>query len=61
MGNLITDAMVWKYVTSFDENVWNDVSIAVMNGGGVRASIPRGKYVDVFDVMLVLSCLAYSL
>lgn len=43
MGNLITDAMVWKYLTSFDDSQWNDVSIAVFNGGGIRASIERGN------------------
>ncbi|XP_072043475.1 5'-nucleotidase-like [Amphiura filiformis] len=42
MGNLITDAMIWKYTTSLDKTKWNNVSLAFMNGGAIRASIEEG-------------------
>ena len=43
LGNLITDAMVWNYVTEFDDKVWNNVSIGVQNAGAIRGTIGRGK------------------
>lgn len=46
MGNLITDAMLWK---TQDEGV----QIAITNGGGIRASIDAGE-VTVGDVLTVL-------
>lgn len=39
MGNLITDAMVYKYATTYIGNGWTDAPIAIIQGGGVRASI----------------------
>ncbi|XP_072023582.1 snake venom 5'-nucleotidase-like [Amphiura filiformis] len=53
LGNLITDAMVWNYVTSFDDKVWNNVSIGVQNGGAIRGSIERGE-VRLGDINRVL-------
>ena len=43
LGNLIADAYLWSLVTYPDEEGWNDVSIAIQNGGGVRTSILRGN------------------
>ncbi|XP_072043474.1 snake venom 5'-nucleotidase-like [Amphiura filiformis] len=53
MGNLITDAMIWKYTSSLDNTKWNNVSLAVMNGGGIRASIEEGdiRLADLGDVL----------
>ncbi|XP_072264699.1 5'-nucleotidase [Pyxicephalus adspersus] len=39
MGNLICDAMISNNIRHPDEISWNHVSLCIMNGGGVRASI----------------------
>ncbi|XP_018422636.1 PREDICTED: 5'-nucleotidase isoform X1 [Nanorana parkeri] len=39
MGNLICDAMISNNIRHPDEINWNHVSLCLMNGGGVRASI----------------------
>ncbi|XP_014357715.2 uncharacterized protein LOC106710224 [Papilio machaon] len=39
MGNLITDAMVYKYASEYDGKGWTDAPIAIIQGGGIRASI----------------------
>ncbi|KAM4693320.1 5'-nucleotidase [Discoglossus pictus] len=39
MGNLICDAMIYNNIRYPDEIRWNHVSLCLMNGGGVRASI----------------------
>jgi len=46
MGNLITDAMLWKTKSE-------GTQIAMINGGGIRASIPAGD-VTMGDVLTVL-------
>jgi 5'-nucleotidase len=46
MGNLITDAILWKTQNE-------GTQIAFQNGGGIRASIPAGE-VTVGDVLTVL-------
>jgi len=46
MGNLITDALLWKTKSQGTE-------IAIQNGGGIRASIPGGD-VTMGDVLTVL-------
>ena len=42
LGNLITEAFVWYFVTNFDEEEWNDIAIAVIGGGAIRDSIQKG-------------------
>ncbi|VVC93230.1 unnamed protein product [Leptidea sinapis] len=39
MGNLITDALVYKYASDYQGVGWTDAPIAVMQGGGIRATI----------------------
>ncbi|CAH2236055.1 jg7346 [Pararge aegeria aegeria] len=40
MGNLITDAIVYQYVSEFKgKNQWTDAPIAIIQGGGIRSSI----------------------
>ena len=46
MGNLITDAILWKTQT-------NDTQLVITNGGGIRASIKAGN-VTMGDVLTVL-------
>lgn len=43
MGNLITDAMIHKYASEYNGFGWTDAPIAVMQGGGIRASIVHSK------------------
>ncbi len=40
-GNLIADSMVWDKIKDIPD-YWSNVSIAIMNGGGIRASIVKG-------------------
>ncbi|XP_038616945.1 5'-nucleotidase [Tachyglossus aculeatus] len=39
LGNLICDAMIHNNLRHADELRWNHVSMCIMNGGGIRASI----------------------
>lgn len=39
MGNLIADAMIHKYASEYDGFGWSDAPMAVIQGGGIRASI----------------------
>ncbi|XP_078001428.1 snake venom 5'-nucleotidase-like [Glandiceps talaboti] len=39
LGNLIADAMVHQNIKHPDGVKWNDVSIAIMNSGGIRTSL----------------------
>ena len=42
LGDLITDAMLWKALRDINLNVDSRNVIAITNGGGIRASIPKG-------------------
>ena len=42
-GNLIADGMVYQNLRHPDDTHWNDVAIALLNGGSIRASLDRGK------------------
>ncbi|XP_061719225.1 uncharacterized protein LOC133526563 [Cydia pomonella] len=39
IGNLITDAMVYRYAALYKGEYWTDAPIAIIQGGGIRASI----------------------
>ncbi|XP_028162109.1 uncharacterized protein LOC114354053 [Ostrinia furnacalis] len=39
MGNLIADAMIYKYASEYTGYGWSDAPIAVIQGGGIRASV----------------------
>ncbi|KAL0821636.1 hypothetical protein ABMA28_005077 [Loxostege sticticalis] len=39
LGNLIADAMFYTYTESYKGDHWTDVPIAMIQGGGIRASI----------------------
>lgn len=39
IGNLITDAMVHKYASEYRGVGWTDAPIAIIQGGGIRASV----------------------
>ncbi|PIK37567.1 hypothetical protein BSL78_25594 [Apostichopus japonicus] len=53
LGNLITDAMLSEQITYLGNRGWTDVSIAMMNSGGIRSSIGHGE-VTVGNVNTVL-------
>lgn len=53
LGNLVTDAMLAEQVTYMGDDGWTDVSIALMNSGGIRSSIGHGP-VTVGDVNTAL-------
>ncbi|XP_068609827.1 snake venom 5'-nucleotidase-like [Brachionichthys hirsutus] len=57
LGNLICDAMVNNYVKVADDDRWNQVSAAIMNGGGIRSHIDekiRDGWITVEDLLAVL-------
>ncbi|CAK1555864.1 unnamed protein product [Leptosia nina] len=39
MGNLITNAIVYKYASTYSGQGWTDAPVALVQGGGIRASI----------------------
>ncbi|XP_045774953.1 uncharacterized protein LOC123873896 [Maniola jurtina] len=44
MGNLITDAIIYRYASEYKgKNHWTDAAIAVIQGGGVRSSIAHAE------------------
>ncbi|EDV20502.1 5'-nucleotidase [Trichoplax sp. H2] len=57
LGNLFTDAMVHQYLRNPSSTAWNDVGIALCNGGGIRNPIdvtrPPG-IVTMEDILTVL-------
>ena len=45
LGNFLTDAMVWYHIDKREYNdTWALASIALLNGGGIRAATQRGRY-----------------
>lgn len=42
MGNMVTDAMLEDLVMFQSEESWSDVAISIINGGGIRTSVPPG-------------------
>lgn len=53
LGNVFADAYVYRNLRFPDQQQWNDVAIAVVNGGSVRASIQKGN-ITVGDVTSVM-------
>ena len=53
LGDLITDAMLWKAMTDINLNVDLRNVVAITNGGGIRASINKGD-VTKKDINTVL-------
>ncbi|CAH2043422.1 unnamed protein product, partial [Iphiclides podalirius] len=39
LGNMIADAMVYRYATDYKGKYWTDAPIATIQGGGIRSSI----------------------
>lgn len=53
IGNMIADAYVNSRVLSYAGDYWTDAAIALIQGGGVRASVHIGK-ITLFDMDQVL-------
>ena len=53
LGDLITDAMLWKAMSDINFNVDRRNVVAITNGGGIRASISKGD-VTKKDINTVL-------
>lgn len=43
LGNLIADAMIYRYATDYKGKYWTDAPIATIQGGGIRSSIANTK------------------
>lgn len=41
LGNMIADAMVYKYVRQYKKDNWTESPMAVIHAGGIRASLDR--------------------
>lgn len=57
MGNLITDAMIYKYASTYRGHGWTDAPIAVILSGGIRSSFrERGlpSNITIGDLLLVM-------
>ncbi|XP_038059746.1 snake venom 5'-nucleotidase-like [Patiria miniata] len=52
LGNFLADAYVRQAIRFPDELQWNDVSIAIVNGGSIRATLYQGD-ITIGDVLTV--------
>lgn len=43
IGNLIADSVIYKYAKDYKGNGWTDAPIAIIQGGGIRASVAHIK------------------
>lgn len=53
MGNMITDSFINARVLSYKGEYWTDAAIALIQGGGIRASVQAGK-ITRFDLDQIL-------
>lgn len=53
LGNMITDAMVYTNAVRHTGKYWTDAGIALMQGGGIRASVTIGN-ITKFDLTTML-------
>lgn len=53
LGNLLTDAMVYAYVSRYRGPEWSDASMALMNSGGIRTSGSAGNLSSA-DLMMIM-------
>ena len=57
LGNLVTDALVKMTQKLPDEKSWATVTLAIWNGGGLRASINKKK--NGMNYFLLTHCVLY--
>lgn len=53
LGNLITDAHIYKRVNQYNGTYWTDAAIALLQGGGIRAAFQAGLMTK-FDLKSIL-------
>lgn len=49
LGNMMADSMVWQRARLHQGAFWTDASIALLQGGGIRASLSAGN-VTAYDL-----------
>lgn len=57
IGNLISDAMLEKYASEYKGDGWTDAPVAIIQGGGIRASVAHLNYpaeITKGDLLMVL-------
>lgn len=57
LGNFVTDAMVYMNLQMGENTYWSDVTMAIMNAGGIRGSIDEtanGGSITMEDILQVL-------
>lgn len=52
-GNMITDAHIYTRLNQYNGTYWTDASIALLQGGGIRATIPS-RNISKFDLKTIL-------
>ncbi|KAG9493666.1 hypothetical protein GDO78_001511 [Eleutherodactylus coqui] len=60
LGNLVCDAMIYNNIRNPDEIRWNHVSLCIINGGGIRASIDEKSSNGSITVEDLLSVLPFG-
>lgn len=55
LGNFIADSFIYYYLTTFSnrESLWNDSVIALVNAGGIRATINSGRKLILFGIIFI--------
>ncbi|KAJ8023885.1 5'-nucleotidase [Holothuria leucospilota] len=53
LGDVVADAMLESLVSYQSEESWSDVSISILNGGGIRTTVGQGV-ITIADVTAVL-------
>lgn len=53
MGNFVMDAVVYNRAKQYKGPYWTDAAIAVMNGGGIRSTVPVGN-ISKYDLLSIL-------
>jgi 5'-nucleotidase len=55
LGNLIADSIFYTYTEKYRGKYWTDVNVAIMQGGGIRASIDHAtREISKGDLLAVL-------
>ncbi|XP_077977085.1 snake venom 5'-nucleotidase-like isoform X2 [Glandiceps talaboti] len=52
LGNIITDAMVYKNIKEPTAKGWNDVTMAIMNAGGIKSSVEVSEDGGASDITI---------
>lgn len=53
LGNLVTDALIYNRAKQYNGPYWTDASIAIVNGGGIRGTVPIGN-ISKYDLLSII-------